>query len=589
MNATQCHHCGALLTAPVATCAYCGAPQQQAELPAGCIWLADEHVIALMKRELTGVDSTFLLPSIPAKKLTNARSVHAVHLPPNEQVLGLYDGTAFGSAKDGFLITSKRICWKNQLEDAQCLEWAHVDMDNVYVDENRLVIGRAKIDTLFGEDDDGLWAWEGVLQTLARSAHPEQARAETMPAPSDKPDPGWGGSEAAIDSQGGGAWGGMAASQQAPSTAVPRGTGYVQSNNSPELERLIRAPYEFGESCSIVDVHPSGELIAACGGNVVELRHAANGARYGAFVAPDTILFARFSPDGQWLLVGGLDNRANLYEIRSGEHRGTTTKMVDGCDEVVWLGRSHYFAAASQRGELWIIDASTMRETVRILGPDPQFNHLGGLAASPDGSRVYVSLGSRLGAFESATGKILWRNDNALNNASRLTLSPRGDVLMAAGYDGVAFFDPANGLPGARYPFPCARNVSWPEQGERGLLGRKKQEEGLWSWSPRPRFSPTGDAIAVQDHVGNLAFVDPGTGALHPTARELGRAWIEDLAWFADGNHLVLGASDNTLSLWRIRPMAGLWRVKAIDEVPDDAYARAYRHPDADDEDDEDA
>jgi hypothetical protein len=578
MTTRQCQHCGALLTAPVATCSYCGAPQRQVELPAGCIPLVDDHVIALLKRELTGVDSTYTHPSIPAKKLTNARVVHAAHLPPNEQVLGLYDGTAFGSAKDGFLVTSKRICWKNQLEDARCLEWAHVDMDNVYVDGNRFVFGRAKIDTLFSEDDDGLWAWEGVLQTLARSAHPEQARKETMPAPSDKPDPGWGGNEAIALSQGGGAWGGTAASQQTPSAAVPRGNAYAQPHNHPEVERLIRAPYEFGDSCSIVDIHPSGALIAACGGNVVELRQAANGARFGAFVAPDTLLFARFSPDGQWLLVGGLDNRANLYEVRTGDHRGTTTKMTDSCDEVVWLGRSHYFAAASQRGELWIVDASTMRETVRILGPDPQYNQLGGLAASPDGGRVYVSLGGRLGAFESATGKILWRNDNALNNSSRLTLSPRGDVLMAAGYDGVAFFDPINGRPGARYPFPCARNVSWPEQGERGFLGRKKQEEGLWSWSPRPRFSPTGDLIAVQDHVGNLAFVDPTTGALHPTGRELGRAWIEDLAWFPDGNHLVVGASDNTLSLWRVRPMTGLWRVQAIVELPDDAYARAYRH-----------
>lgn len=580
MTATQCHHCGALLSAPVVTCSYCGAPQPQTELPAGCIPLVDEHVIALLKRELTGIDSTFTHPSIPSKKLTNARGVHAAHLPPNEHILGLYDGTAFGSAKDGFLVTSRRICWKNQLEEAQCLEWAHVDVDNVYVDENRLLIGRAKIDTLFAEGDDGLWAWEGVLQTLARSANPQKARPEPLRSPSDNPDPGWGNHEAVGVRAG--AWGGMAASPQAPS-AVPRGTGYAQPNNYPDVERLARAPYEVGESCSVVDVHPSGELIAACGGNVVELRHAANGARYGAFVAPDSVLFARFSPDGQWLLVGGLDNRANLYEIRSGEHRGTTTKMKDGCDDAVWLGRSHYFALAGQGGELWIIDASTMRESVRILGPDPQYNHLGGLTASPDGSRVYVSLGSRLGAFESATGKILWRNDNAMSNSSRLTISPRGDVLMAAGYDGVAFFDPANGQPGLRYPFPCARNVSWPEPGERGLLGRRKQEEGLWSWSPRPRFSPMGDAIAVQDHVGNLDLVDPTTGALHPTARDLGRAWIEDLAWFGDGNHIVLGASDNTLSLWRVRPMTRLWRVRAIDEVPDDVYARAYRHPDADD------
>lgn len=580
MNANQCHHCGALLAQPAAACAYCGAPQPQQELPAGCVWLTDEHVTNLLKRELTGVDSSYVQPSIPAKKEANARKVHAAHLPAAERVIGLYDGTAFGSAKDGFVVTSKRICWKNQLEDAQCLTWDQIDIDNVYVDENRLVIGRARLDTLFGEDDDGLWAWENVIQTLVRSAHPEQARAETMPAPSDKPDPGWGGEDVAVGAAGAGAWGGVAAGPSPAAAPMPQSNGFARAPNLPEVERLARAPYELGESCAIVDVHPSGELIVACGGSVVELRHAANGARYGAFVAPDTILFARFSPDGRWMLVGGLDQRANLYEVRSGQHRGTTSRMADSCEDVVWLGRSNYFAAASQRGELWVVDASTMRETVRILGPDPQYHHLGGIAASPDGSRVYVSLGERLGAFECSSGRILWRNDRALPNSARLAVSPRGDVLVAAGYDGVAFFGARNGQPGASFPFACARNVSWPEPGERGFLGRKKEEDGLWSWTPRPRFSPSGHAVAVQDHVGNLNFVDPATGALHPTARELGRAWIEDLAWFPDGNHLALGGSDNSLSLWQVQPMLGRWRVEAIGELSDDAYARAYRHPD---------
>lgn len=577
MNATQCPHCGALLTSQASTCAYCGAPQSQPELPIGCVRLSDEHVTTYLKKELTGVDSSYVHPSIPQKKLANARTTHAIHLVPNEVVLGLYDGTAFGSAKDGFIITSKRICWKNPFDDAQSLEWTQIDQDNVYVDGNRIAVGRARVDTLFGEDDDGLWAWEQVIQTLVRSANPDKARAETVPAPSDKPDPGWGGDEVAVSTQAG-AWGGIA--HQGPSSDVPRSTAFVQTLNSPEVERLARAPYEAGDSCSVVDVHPSGDLIAACGGCVVELRHAANGSRFGAFVAPDTVLFAKFSPDGQWILIGGLDRRANLYDVRSGQHRGTTSRMVDSCDEVVWLGRTTYFAAASQRGELWIIDASTMRETMRILGPDPRYEHLGGLVASPDGSRLYISVGQRLGAFSSSSGKVLWRNDQALSDASRLTVSPSGAVVAAAGRDGFAFFDANNGAAGARTPFTCARNVSWPEPGERGLLGVRKQEESLWSWSPRPRFSPAGDTIASQDPAGNLVFADPRSGALFPTARAPGRAWIEDLAWFPDNSHVVIGASDNSLSLWNVRNMAALWRVKAIDELPDDAYTNAYRHPD---------
>ena len=580
MNATQCHHCGALLqsTNPT-TCSYCGAPQKGPDLPPGCIWLTDEHVTALLRKRLTGLDATWVHPSIPAKKLANTRKVHTAHLPANEQVLALYDGTAFGSATDGFILTTKRIYWKNQLESAQFLDWEHVEFDGVYVEETQIVLGRARLDTLYGDDDDALWVWEDVIQTLARSAQPKRVRETEAPARDPRAAAAWGGDDVAVGPRSAGAWGGLAA-QPAVSPALPQGTGFVQHASMPEVERLSRAPYESDESCSVVDVHPGGELVVACGGATVELRHSSNGMRYGAFPMPDTVLSARFSPDGQWLLLGGLDGRAYIVEVRSGRHQGATQPMGDGCDEVAWLGRSTYFAAGSQCGEVWIVDATTMRET-RILAPDPDYHQLGGLVASADGARVFVSVGSRIGAFEAASGRVLWRNDTALSNASRLTIAPRGDVLVAAGYDGVAFFDANTGLPGARFPFPSARNVSWPEGGAGGLLSkiRKQDDEPLWSWSSRPRFSPQGHYVAVQDHVGNLSFIDAISGALHPTPREAGRAWIEDLAWFPDGNHVLLGSSDNALALWRVQPMAGLWRVKAIDELPPEAYDQLARWP----------
>lgn len=557
MVATQCHACGSLLPPPEShpwLCRYCGAPQQTPEVDEDCIAMNDTAIVAYLRPLLTGVDSTWVHPTIPEKKLANVRKAQGPHLPPSETILALYDGTAFGSASDGFILTSKRLAWKNQMEDPRFLEWSHVDEDEVYVEEDKIVVGRARLDTLYSDDDEALYTWVDAIQTLARSGKPPEVRKQRAAATSGGggvPQAGWGGAEVAVAAASG--WGGMHG-----------GVGMSGGPPQPEVERLPRAPYAADVGCAIVDVHPSGEIVLAAGSDRIELRHAASGQRVRAFAAPDTVLCARFSPDGQWLLVGTLDGRVHLYEARTGAQRGATPKMEDGCDEVAWLGRSSWFAVAGQRGELWLVDATNMQPATKILGPDPDYASMGGLAVTPDGSRLFVSIGERIGAFDTSTGKIIWRNDAALQNASRLAVSPRGDLLVAAGYDGVALFNAANGQAGARTQFSCARNVSWPE-GSGGFRKRKPEDDMLLSWSPRPKFSPVGDLVATQDHVGNLCFLDVATGALHPTAREVGRAWIEDLAWFLDGNHVLLGMSDDTIAVWRVRPMAGVMRSTAIE------------------------
>src|SRR5688572_16346063 len=156
----KCTHCGALLpppSGPVFACGYCHAQFQAPALPSGYVWLTNESVWALMKERLTGVESTFLHPSIPPKKLTNVRRTHAAHLPAEEAVIGIYDGTAFGSATDGFAVTVRGLYFKNQMEHPQLLEWQHVREEEVWSEGTAIKVGRASLDTLFGKDDEGLY------------------------------------------------------------------------------------------------------------------------------------------------------------------------------------------------------------------------------------------------------------------------------------------------------------------------------------------------------------------------------------------------------------------------------------------------
>ncbi len=534
MSDTTCVRCGGVLEVSARwSCKYCGAAQP---LPDGVVALTDDGVLGVLRQHLAGAASTSLAPTIPPKKSEGVRKTHAAYLPPTETLLGVYDGTVFGSATEGFFVTAKRLGFKNQMESANFLEWANIDPDSVYLDDSTVVVGPARIETV--DEEEALWGWVQVIQQLARSARPAgvattAARSAGAPAPA--PD----------------AWEGVASSWP----AVPPTYG------GELVERLARKPYDdAATSCSIVDVEPSGQLFVACGNGTVDLRYAANGARMTSFAAPDSICAARFSPDGRTLAVGGLDNKVTRYEIPTGRILGVTPEMGDTVDEIVWLGNTGRFAMGTQRGEVWIVDAAPNKALVTVLDPDPEYNHLGGICATADGAVLFVSIGERLGAFDAQTGKILWRFDGALTSGGRLTVSPRGDVLAAAGHFGLALFDARTGQPGARYPLSQASGVSWPEGG--GLL--RSGEVSQFSWSARPRFSPTGDAIAVQDPVGNLVLIDTTNFAPFVMPRDRGRAWIEDLAWFGDGNHVLVGMSDSSVAIWRVRPMTPLMLTAAF-------------------------
>jgi len=561
MNPVKCEQCGGINqpdAPPPWACRFCGAAMAAPELPENRIWLTDMAVHSLVASRLAGVNGTSIHPSIPENKVENARQVHAAHLPPGEHMLAVHDGTASDGASEGFVITSRRICWMHTTKGAMSLAWSQIDPEEIYADDGTLVLGRARLDTCFSDDDSGIWAWTEVLEILARSADPYDPSTddEEDVERTRVSDPGWGGADVAVDDR-------------------PQSGDWTEGldvhTDVTKVEHLGGAPYQSDDSVSVVDVHPSGELFVVAGSSTVELKYASNSQRLLAFPTPGSVLSARFSPDGRWLLVACTDRRVYLHDVQTAQRRGATEKMGDYCDEVVWLGATR-FAAASQQGELWIVDATTMQIAAQVLEPDAEHNHLGGLAALPDGSRVFVAVGDRMGAFDTATGRIVWRLDDAPLYAPRLAMSPRGDALVAASADGVMFIDARTGQPRARQRFECPRGVSWPESGFLDS-SRTNNDYPEWSWSPRPAFSPLGDVVAVQNPVGNLCFLDKATGALQATPRQLGCAWIEALAWFPDGNHLLLGMSDNTVAIWSARPMDNRLHGAGIGELPPEAYA----------------
>jgi len=84
-----------------------------------------QKIIEVYPRELKKSGTLFVLENVPPKKLKSVTGSYA-KIGDNETVIMLYDNTVFGSAKDGFLLTSKRLYGKVMLERADSVEVAEI-------------------------------------------------------------------------------------------------------------------------------------------------------------------------------------------------------------------------------------------------------------------------------------------------------------------------------------------------------------------------------------------------------------------------------------------------------------------------------
>jgi len=145
-----------------------GAPASAANVEeAARIPMTEAAVLDLVRRHFEGFESVFVCPHIPPKKEMAARRAHIDQLPARERVIALYDASWLGTGDEGFLITSKRVCWKNSGERGKTLLWQEVDPDALYLDLGCLWIGDHRI---IVTDDAALDASANAFHILALSA-----------------------------------------------------------------------------------------------------------------------------------------------------------------------------------------------------------------------------------------------------------------------------------------------------------------------------------------------------------------------------------------------------------------------------------
>lgn len=106
------------------------------------IALPPDVLASLAREHLGGVPDLHVAPDIPPRKLRGARDVHGPSLRPDEPIVVLHDATFLGSAENGFVATSARLCWKNPFDHPRSARWDELAQAAITVRGSNIELGR---------------------------------------------------------------------------------------------------------------------------------------------------------------------------------------------------------------------------------------------------------------------------------------------------------------------------------------------------------------------------------------------------------------------------------------------------------------
>ncbi|MBV9000186.1 MAG: PQQ-binding-like beta-propeller repeat protein [Solirubrobacterales bacterium] len=271
----------------------------------------------------------------------------------------------------------------------------------------------------------------------------------------------------------------------------------------------------------------------------------------------DPVTAVRVSPDGRLLAVADLAGIVRFVDLATWRRTGADVRL--GAPVAPRGGMSFspdsrtlmVVAAAPDRSTLEAIDVASRR--ARVLqrwhesNPAPP-QASDGVAYSPDGRLIAVSLGSeynasgtptptRLAVVDAATGRIRWQRPYPIRSAHQqephVVFTPSGSLLTSAQYGDTILWNMATGAIERRYQIGGLPAIS--HDGRDVALGRNVP--------PLP-FTYNDASVSVLDlrtgHSRTLAFDLPAT-------------WILGIAFTPDGQKIVADAWDG-LHVWEVAP-----------------------------------
>ncbi len=275
---------------------------------------------------------------------------------------------------------------------------------------------------------------------------------------------------------------------------------------------------------------PDNRLVATAADEpLVRLWDAATGGLILKFEGHTEGVYAlSFSPDGKRLATGSTDETARVWNVATGASV-STFKHKEHVYAVAWSPDSQLVATGCSDRMLRIWDPGTGNERLSVQATaDPKRGSIGGVAWSPDGSRVALALSSPDNAvlvLDASTGRTLLKLPGHDHAVSAVAWSRDSQFLASSSYDKTCrVWDAITGAPRATLVGHggFVYSVTWNQDGSRLATGGADGTIKLWDPSDGT------EVLSLAAHAGNI--------------------W--SVAWSPDGASLASAGADRRVRIW---------------------------------------
>ncbi|KAJ5742536.1 vegetative incompatibility protein HET-E-1 [Penicillium nucicola] len=270
---------------------------------------------------------------------------------------------------------------------------------------------------------------------------------------------------------------------------------------------------------------PDGQTVASGSlDNTIKLWDAQTGKERQTLEGhSDSVRSVAFSTNGQTVASGSDDHTIKLWDAQTGKERQTLEGHSDSVRSVAFSPNGQTVASGSDDHTIKLWDAQTGKERQTL---EEHSGVVSSVAFSPDGQMVASgSVDETIKLWDAQTGKVRQTLDGHSDEVWSVAFSPDGQTVASSSYD-------------------CTIKL-WDTQ-----TGRERQTiEGHSNYVQSVAFSPDGQTVASGSYDRTVKLWDAQTGKERQTLEGHSNS-VLSVAFSPDGQMVASGSVDETIKLW---------------------------------------